>query len=481
MSAQTPILGLNEDDPIMTGERRGGRQRRRPLLCLIEDDPIMGESLYDRFELEGFECDWHKTAASALISLEKKKYALAISDIRLPDMGGHELFALLKQARTPLPPFIFITGFGSIDMAVNLLKQGAADYISKPFDIDQLLEKVHALTGVSIPQVISRNSDILGISTEMRRIADMLPRLSKHATTILITGESGVGKEVVAKELHRSNPDFAQHPFVAVNCGALSEALMEAELFGYEKGAFTGALRTKKGLFEQANGGTLFLDEIGDMPLSMQVKLLRAIQERTIIRVGGETQIPIDLQLVCATHRDLKKMVEDGTFREDLFYRINVIHLKVPCLRERKEDIMWFADKFLSQFAAQHEEEKKSLRPDAETAILAHDWPGNLRELHHLIERACILTASPSLTAKDLFEEAPLAETCPDEPETTLYEHLQTCERNFIISSLNQHQWQMSNTATTLGISRKNLWERIKKLGIRDENALQQNDNTEPS
>lgn len=451
-----------------------------PLLCLIEDDPIMGESLYDRFELEGFACDWHKTAASALASLGKNKYALAISDIRLPDMGGHELFAQLKQAGTQLPPFIFITGFGSIDMAVNLLKQGAADYISKPFDLDLLLEKVHALASLSVPQDITRHSDILGISAEMRRIADMLPRLSKHATTILITGESGVGKEVVAKELHRSNPDYAEHPFVAVNCGALSETLMEAELFGYEKGAFTGALRTKKGLFEQAHGGTLFLDEIGDMPLPMQVKLLRAIQERTLIRIGGETQIPVDLQLVCATHRDLKKMVEAGTFREDLFYRINVIHLKIPSLRERKEDILWFADKFLSRFAAQHEEDKKTFGQDAETAILAHDWPGNLRELQHLIERACILTASPTLTAKDLFEETPLAEINPV-PETCLYEYLQTCERNFIVNSLNQHQWQMGNTAATLGISRKNLWERIKKLGIRHENSLQQDSEIEPS
>ncbi len=452
-----------------------------PLICLIEDDPIMGEALHERFGLEGFACDWHKTAASAKACLGKKKYVVAVSDIRLPDMGGHELFAQLKQAGTALPPFIFITGYGSIDIAVTLLKQGAADYITKPFDIDLLLEKTHALAGLSVAPEVTSHSDMLGISTEMRRIADMLPRLSKHAATILITGESGVGKEVVAQELHRSNPNAVDHPFVAVNCGALSEPLMEAELFGYEKGAFTGALRTKKGLFEQANGGTLFLDEIGDMPLPMQVKLLRVIQERVLVRVGGETLIPVDLQLICATHRDLKNMVENGTFREDLFYRINVIHLKIPPLRERKEDIKWFADKCLNQFALQHEEEKKSLSPDAEAAILAHDWPGNLREMQHVLERACILTAAPVLTAKDLFEETPLPVISPDNPETCLYEYLQTCERNFIVNSLNQHEWQMSNTAATLGISRKNLWERIKKLGIRHEKAHLTDDEIEHS
>jgi DNA-binding NtrC family response regulator len=440
-----------------------------PRLCLIEDDPIMGESLYDRFELEGFDCDWHRTGVSAMADLEKNKYAVAISDIRLPDIGGDELFTQLKQSGLPLPPFIFITGYGSIDTAVNLLKQGAADYISKPFDLDLLLEKVHSLSGLVVTHEVAGHSDVLGISAEMRRIADMLPRLSKLAATILITGESGVGKEVVAKELHRSNPDAAKHPFIAVNCGAISESLMEAELFGYEKGAFTGAARTKKGVFEQAHGGMLFLDEIGDMPFPMQVKLLRVIQERSFVRVGGETQIPVDLHLVCATHCDLKKMVEQGTFREDLFYRINVIHLKIPSLHERKEDILWFADKFLSQFAAQHEEEKKSLSQDAEIAILDHNWPGNIRELQHLMERACILTAAPTLSASNLFEDDPLTELNLDVSETGLNKYLRTCERRHIINSLNLHQWQMSNTAVTLGISRKTLWDRIKKLGIRNE------------
>lgn len=306
----------------------------------------------------------------------------------------------------------------------------------------------------------------LGISEVMRNIEAMLPRLAQHAATILITGESGVGKEHIAHRLHLSDPHKANRPFVAVNCGALTESLLEAELFGYEKGAFTGALRTKKGVFEQAHGGTLFLDEIGEMPPIMQVKLLRAIEERRIVRVGGETSIPIELRLICATHRDLKKMVKQGLFREDLFYRINVIHLKIPPLRERKEDILWFAHMFLQQYAEQHQEEKKSLHCSAEQALLDYDWPGNIRELKHNLEGACIMTTQPILFSADIFNEE--KGCCPQTslPSLNLEQHLQICEREYILRALEKHQWHISKTATSLNISRKNLWEKMKKLNI---------------
>jgi DNA-binding NtrC family response regulator len=435
-----------------------------PRLCLVEDDEIMGESLCDRFELEGFACDWHKTAASALASLGKKDYAVAISDIRLPDLSGDAMFARLLNSGLALPPFIFITGFGSIDTAVSLLKRGAADYVTKPFDLDQLMDKIRVLATSTRP---SRNiKPGLGLSAVMRRIADMLPRLALHASTILITGDSGVGKEKVALELHNSDPKAAGKPFVAVNCGAITESLMEAELFGYEKGAYTGAARTKKGLFEQADGGTLFLDEIGEMPLAMQVKLLRVIQERNIVRVGGEAPIPVNLRLVCATHRNLKQMVEQGTFREDLFYRINVIQLRIPPLRERKEDILWFAELFLEQFAAQHGVKKKSLQPSAELALLDYPWPGNVRELKHAIERAYILNNGETLKTDDLFEDGLLPPSLAAVPEADLNQYLQACERRYIVNTLDRHQWHMGNTAAALGISRKNLWEKTKKLEI---------------
>ena len=448
-----------------------------PRLCLIEDDEIMGESLCDRFELEGYACDWHKTAASALASVGKNNYAVVISDIRLPDLSGNELFSRLQQSGLPLPPFIFISGYGSIDIAVELLKQGAEDYITKPFDLDLLLTKIRALAKPAHSNQIRQHSRALGISAEMRRIADTLPRLSSHANTILITGESGVGKEIVAKELHRSDPASTSNSFVAVNCGAITESLLEAELFGYEKGSFTGAARTKKGYFEQAHKGTLFLDEIGDMPLAMQVKLLRAIQERQIVRVGGETPIPVSLRLICATHRNLKKMVEQGLFREDLFYRINVILIKIPPLRERREEILWFADLFLKQFAEQHDEGHKTLHLSAEAALIAHGWPGNIRELHHLIERACILTAGTTLMSSDLFDFTPHdSSSIVADRASNLTDYMQACERLHILNALHEHQWQMTNTAEALNISRKNLWEKIKKHGIRSERSSISND-----
>lgn len=437
-------------------------------VCLVEDDAIMGESLRDRLELEDFAVDWHKESAGAVRAIERGSYGVIISDIRLPDQGGEDMFLRLREERPDLPPVIFITGYGSIDAAVKLLKLGAADYITKPFDLDELVAKVRALCldGAPLPRPYPPRP-VLGISAAMRRIEEMLPRLSLHAGTVLITGESGVGKEEVAKQLHRSTPGSDGKPFVAVNCAALPEGLLEAELFGHEKGAFTGAVRARKGLFEQAHRGALFLDEIGDMPLSMQVKLLRAIQERSITRVGGETSIPVDLRLICATNRDLKSQVEKGLFREDLFYRINVVHLKVLPLRERKEDILWLAQLFLGQYAEQHSDEKRELHPATEHAFLDYPWPGNVRELKHSIERACILSGRKVLTPDLFFEETLNTpdRICPPAGEN-LGQFIQSCECRFIIEALEKHQWHISETAASLGISRKNLWEKIRKLGI---------------
>lgn len=257
-------------------------------LCLIEDDPIMGESLYDRFQLEGYGCDWYKSAAQAASAVGRQAYAAVVSDIRLPDQDGEMLFRQMQTKHAVLPPWLFITGYGSIDRAVALLKLGAVDYIAKPFDLDELMDKLRALTVASRLAASQDTSSSLGFSPALQRLETLLPRIAAQATTVLISGESGVGKEVLARRLHGLFAQGGEAPFVAVNCGALSDSLLEAELFGHEKGAFTGAVRSHKGVFEQASGGTLFLDEIGDMPLPMQVRLLRAIQERSITRVGGE-------------------------------------------------------------------------------------------------------------------------------------------------------------------------------------------------
>lgn len=429
-------------------------------ICLIEDDELMGESLSDRFGLEGFSFDWYRNGHDALLALRQNSYALVISDIRLPDMTGDVLFEQLLGENPSLPPFLFITGHGDIDNAVRLLKKGARDYITKPFDLDALVEEVRDIT---LPAA-ELGPGGLGQSQAMRQIEAMLQRLASSEASVLITGESGVGKERVALALHQLTGK--DKPFIAVNCGALTESLLEAELFGYEKGAFTGAGRTKKGVFEQANGGTLFLDEIGDMPLSMQVKLLRALQERSVVRVGGETPIPVDIRLISATHQALHEGVINGTFREDLYYRINVVELRIPPLRERVEDILPIAQALLADIAAASGRATPALTPAAKHALHAYPWPGNIRELKNALERASLMSDGRTIAHDILFDRPAPALNAQQDVAGTLRDYLAECERDFIVRALGACKWQIQDCADSLGISRKNLWEKMRKLGI---------------
>jgi DNA-binding NtrC family response regulator len=311
----------------------------------------------------------------------------------------------------------------------------------------------------------------LGVSAAMQRIAAAMPRLAAQAATLLITGESGVGKEHVARLFQRhlcgSIDAAASRPFVAVNCAALPESLMEAELFGYERGAFTGANRAKRGVFEQADGGVLFLDEIGDMPLAMQAKLLRVLQDRQVVRVGGQGGTKVDFRLICATHRDLKSMVGQGAFREDLYYRIDVIHLRIPPLRERREDITHYLREFVCDFNRRHLQEPRRLDARTESLLLRYAWPGNVRELKNAVERACILSPT-ALLSPDVFFSDPLRDETPAAPalSRSLAVDLQAVERDFIQDALHEHDGQIGRTAEALGISRKNLWERMRRLRL---------------
>lgn len=437
-------------------------------ICLIEDDEIMGEAVSDRFALEGFDCAWFKTGETARQSLKQDKYDIVISDIKLPDIDGEKLFEELRGAGIELPPYIFMTGYGAIDRAVRLLKLGAEDYLTKPVDIRVLIEMVRNVCGkTSLGSGSAAGTSALGISSAMRNIEAVLPRLALDNITVLITGESGVGKEVVARAVHRQRDPEWRLPFVTVNCAAITETLLEAEMFGYVKGAYTGALRDKKGYFEQADGGTLFLDEIGDMSLSMQVKLLRVIQERKVVRVGAETQIPIDIHLVCATNKNLKKMVETGEFREDLYYRIHVLELQVPALRERKEDILWLAGLMLDAEALQHGRTRRELSASAEQALLGHPWSGNIRELKSCLERACILSSQAVLTPELLFGNP--HEAKEEAASSSLNDYLGSYERHYIEQTLKSKEGRIAESAAVLGISRKNLWEKMKKLGIHEE------------
>ncbi len=441
----------------------------KPRLCLVEDDPMVGESLCERFELEGFQCDWLRDADSARNRLLASTYSAVVCDVCLPGVSGESLFRELASQTACLPPWLFITGHGTLPRAVEMMKLGAVDYITKPFDLGELIAKLRdvcrSLPGPDMPVHAS-----LGTAPATRRLHGLLPRLAVQARVILLTGESGVGKEVIAREIHRLDPATADQPFIAVNCGALPDNLLESELFGHEKGAFTGAVRSHKGVFEQAAGGTLLLDEIGDMPMVMQVKLLRVLQDKRIVRVGGEKSVPIEQRIICATNHDLRRLVKQGKFRDDLFYRIDLVHLRVPPLRERKEDILWLAQRFMAEFSARPGIGPKRLSPSAERTLLTHPWPGNVRQLKHAVERACMLSSSPVLWPADLIEEWE-SQSDGTEVSAVLGSYMQDCERSHIEAQLLAHDWNCSRTAISLGISRKNLWEKMRKLGIESRHA----------
>ncbi|MBA3595946.1 MAG: sigma-54-dependent Fis family transcriptional regulator [Methylibium sp.] len=432
-------------------------------ICLVEDDELLGETLCERFRIEGLPADWFKTGREALLALERRRYALAICDLRLPDMSGAAIFEALDAAKRP--PFVFMTGFGSIDEAVGLLKAGAVDFVTKPFDLDQLMARVH---GFCAAAPAGRDEPLLGISPSMRKIEALTDRLAESVESVLISGESGVGKEVIAALLHRKGGKHRTGEWVAVNCAGIPEALIEAELFGYVRGAFTGAARAHRGLIEQANGGTLFLDEIGDMPLGMQSRLLRVLQERKVTRIGAESATPVDFRLVCATHRDLPAMVRAGLFREDLYYRINVITVAAPPLRERREDIVWLADRMLAELGSSNTRPSCRLTLEAQQALFTHGWPGNVRELNHVLRRALALGAGPVLQAADLFPAAPgsAAQSPAGRVGGSLNEHMETAERAFVIAVLREHKGLVTEAATRLGISRKTLWEKMRRYGI---------------
>jgi len=441
----------------------------KPLrICLIEDDELMGEALCERFEMEDIDHVWHKRGKDALLALRNGRFSIVVSDMRLPDMSGEDVFLQLRQSRPDAPPFLFMTAYGAIDQAVRLLKLGAADYVAKPLDVDALMLRIRELGGPAAPA--ASQPCLLGVSGAMRGIERTLGRLATSDGSVLITGESGVGKEKVARRLHELGRGGGTRPFVAVNCAAIPETLLEAELFGFEKGAFTGAAKQRHGYFEQADGGTLFLDEVGDMPLSMQAKLLRAIQDRTVTRIGSETSIRIDVRLVCATHEDLRQMVEAGRFREDLYYRINVIHLRIPPLRERREDILWLARSFAEEQSAKKGGMAFSFSLAAERALLSHPWPGNIRELKHCIERGCILADHPQLGPEMLPGDSPHAGSADPVSGDTLIAHLDACEKHYIEQALAAHVWKVGATADFLGISRKNLWEKMRKHEIAEPN-----------
>lgn len=430
-------------------------------ILLIEDDPIMGESLLQRFELEGLQVSWCRRLSEARDALSTLPSAV-VSDVRLPDGLATEWFVTLPAAVRALPWF-FLTGYGSVNDAVAAVRAGAREYLTKPFDIESLVSKIRDAANLS---VIHDDDVLLGVSVAMRRVEAMVHKVAAQKVSVLLTGESGVGKEVAAQLIHGQDPRAGKGAFVAVNCAAIPETMLEAEFFGYEKGAFSGAVRAHKGYLERAHNGTLFLDEVGELPASMQAKLLRALQEKCFFRIGAERTTQSDFRILAATNRDLYADMNAGAFREDLFYRLAVIKIELPPLRERPEDIRWLTEKLLAQIVVEQGRPLAMSEPFVRD-LMRREWRGNVRELRSFLEQAVVLSDGGMLDLPEgLAAHGNVATDLPGEGIAPLQRFIETVERSHIQKALQHCEGSVGKTADVLGISRKTLWEKMKKLAI---------------
>lgn len=443
----------------------------KPDILLIEDDEIMRVTVSDYLGKKGWPVSIASDGFEGSELVKKKDFDIVICDMRLPKKNGLELLKEIKEY-SPDSEVIMITAYGKIEDAVEAMRLGACDYITKPFSLDELVMRIervmehHKLKmGYHLLQesVKERYSlqNLIGKSKKMQGIFNIIERVSKIDSNIIIFGESGTGKGTVAKVIHQIS-NRASKPFVKVSCAALTETLLESELFGHEKGAFTGAIRKRYGRFELANGGTIFLDEVGDIPLSIQVKLLRVIQEHEFERVGGEETIKVDVRLISATKKDLEKAVEDGNFREDLYYRLKVIPIYLPTLRERKEDIPLLVADFTKRVNEKLGKDVQ-MSPDAMKYILDYDFPGNIRELENIIERAVAFTQGKEIRPRDIMATIiESSQIMKEEEIVPLKDMLNRAERAHLIKVLERTDWNKVEAAKLLGISRKNLWEKLK-------------------
>jgi DNA-binding NtrC family response regulator len=435
--------------------------RDQASIAIVEDDPVMGGSLAHRLELEGYQVSWWQTGREAIAHLRERVPDLVICDIRLPDVTGEEVFMSVLPDLGGAP-VLFVTGFGQIEQAVRLTKAGAVDYIAKPYALGDLLVRIASLLSL---RGSPRDSGVLGPSGPMRQAEALLRRVADIDSTILFTGESGVGKEVAARFVHGISARSGA-PFMAVNCAAIPAELIESELFGHERGAFTGAHARHEGYVERARDGVLFLDEIGDVPVGIQAKLLRLAQDKVFTRVGGETVLKSDARLMCATNADLEKAVAEGRFRRDLYYRVNVIPVNIPPLRERAADIIPLARRFLEEFAQAFGRTIHGLTPSAEHTLLSHSWQGNVRELRNRTERAVALADAPWIGPELLFPSG-RAIGGPAGPLPSLSEAREHAERHHIRAALAQTSGHIEEAAKLLGVSRSTLFEKMRKLEIR--------------
>ena len=452
-------------------------------ILVVDDEPNIRKVLRAHLRRAGYAVEEAEDGRAALTWLNEEPFDLVISDLKMPGLDG---MSLLARCRDDYPglPVILITAHGTVDSAVEAIKLGARDYITKPFDHDELQKVIQQALRAEergrskfvSPAVDRGRHGMIGASAAMRGVFDLIDRVAASPTTVLITGESGTGKELAARALHQSS-GRAAGPFVQVNCGAIPENLFESELFGHERGAFTGAVNARPGRFELANGGSLFLDEVGELRQDMQVTLLRVLLDRTVDRVGGVRSLTVDVRVIAATNRDLQRDVAAGLFREDLFYRLNVVPLRLPSLRDRPEDVGPLVDHFIARFNKRLGRAVRGLRPEALAALCAAPWRGNIRELENVMERAVLLASGELLGLSDLIGFEPAAGGAPVEPAEPdglgLKEYVRVytarIERARIQRALSESGGNVTHASRRLEISRKSLQMKMKEYGLRDE------------
>lgn len=446
--------------------------RKDVRILIVDDEIIMRDSLSEWLREDGYEVVAVEDGFQALEKVQGERWDVLLVDLKMPGMDGLEVLEKVKKFKEEIP-VIIMTAYATVDSAVKAMKKGAYDYIVKPFNPEEIglaIRKIIAYQDLLKENIYLRQElekkyefkDIIGKSHKMQEVLALVKTVAKSNSTVLIESESGTGKELVARAIHSSSLR-SEGPFVAVSCAALPESLLESELFGHEKGAFTGAVSKKKGRFELADKGTLFLDEIGEISPKTQVNLLRVLEEKELRRVGGTEVIKTDVRIIAATNKDLKAAVAEGQFREDLYYRINVVSIQLPPLRDRKEDIPLLAQHFLKKYCIENKKELEAISEEASRLLMKYDWPGNVRELENVIERAVVVAKESVIAPEDLPLLAPSASKFKASADMPLRE----VEREHILRALDSNDWNITKTAKNLGIDRNTLSSKIKKYQIK--------------
>ena len=449
-------------------------------ILVVDDEPPQLELIGGFLKKQGFEVALAESGERALQRFRQESFDLVLTDQRMPNLSGLDLVKAVR-AVNPETAVIIMTAYGSIETAVDAIKAGATDYLTKPLNLDELLHRIEKVR--EHQRLLSENRDlreelrerhriegIIGESGRMLEVFSLVRRVASSEATVLIRGESGTGKELIAKAIHYASPR-ASGPLVKVNCAALPETLLESELFGHVKGAFTGALANRKGRFEVASGGTIFLDEIGDLPSHLQAKLLRVLQEREFERVGSSQPIPVDVRILAATHRDLEGLLKSGQFRDDFYYRLNVVTIVLPPLRERRQDLPLLMDHMLRVFAEKNGKKIRGFTPEAREALLRYDYPGNIRELENIIERASVITRNDVIGRADLPISIQEPEAEDNSNNTDLSVVVERLERRLIKEALARSGGVQTRAAEHLGITERNLRYKLKKYGFQGDDT----------